>query len=332
MSFMKMIYEKARSDRKKIVLPEGIEPRMIKAVPIILEKGLADIVILGDEEEISKLAKEYNADISGAQIINPLKSDKLEEYTETYYQLRKHKGISIEGAREQIKVPLYFGAMMVRKGEADGKVAGSITATGDVLRADLKIIGTADDISIVSGFFIMIVEDENFGHNGVLVLADCAVNPNPDAGQLAEIAVSSARTAKRLVGMDPKVAMLSFSTDGSAQHPLVYKVQEATSKAREIAPDVEIDGEMQADAALIPEVAQTKYPKSKVAGDANVLVFPDLEAGNIGYKLVQRLGGAKAIGPILQGIAKPVNDLSRGCSVQDIVDVVAITAVQAQNS
>ncbi|GAB6138447.1 phosphate acetyltransferase [Halanaerobaculum tunisiense] len=331
MDFINQIHEQARSDKQKIVLPEGTEPRMIKAFPEILGEDIADIVLLGDKKEIRKNASKYRIDLTEVEIINPTQADKLEEYAQTYYELRKHKGITIEEAREQIKDPLYFGSMMVNKGDADGKLAGSVNATGRVLGADFKIIGTSEDISNVSGFFIMIVENKNFGKDGVLVFSDCAVNPNPDADQLAEIAVSSARTAKNLIGMDPKVAMLSFSTNGSANHELVDKVQEATAKARDLDSGIEIDGEMQADAALIPEVGERKYPESEIAGDANVLVFPDLQAGNIGYKILQRLGGAKAYGPILQGIAKPVNDLSRGCSVQDIVNVTAITAVQAQN-
>ena len=331
MSFIKSIHQQAKNDKKKIVLPEGTETRMIKAVPLILEKGIAEVVLLGSEEEIKEIALEHGIDLAGAEIINPAQSDKLEEYGERYYQLRKHKDITEEEAKEQVKDPLYFGSMMVKKGDADGKVAGAENATGNVLRAAIKIIGTTEGISVISGAFIMIVNDKDFGEDGLLVFGDCAVNPDPDASQLAEIAVSSAQTAQSLAEVDPKVAMLSFSTNGSANHKLVDKVQQATAKAKEMDPDLKIDGEMQSDAALVPKVAQKKYPDSDIAGQANVLVFPDLEAANIGYKLVQRLAHAEAIGPVLQGIAKPVNDLSRGCNVQDIVNVTAITAVQAQN-
>ncbi|MGM0501961.1 MAG: phosphate acetyltransferase [Bacillota bacterium] len=331
MSFINNIHQQAQADKKKIVLPEGTEERTIKAVPSILEKGIADVVLLGAEAEIKDLAAEYDVDLTGAEIINPVESDNLEEYGATYYKLRKHKGISEEEALEQVKDPLYFASMMVQKGAADGKIAGAENATGNVLRAAIKIIGTKEGISVISGALVMIVENKDFGNDGVLVFADCAVNPDPDADQLAEIAVSSAKTAADLTAIDPKVAMLSFSTKGSAKHELVDKVKAATAKAQEINPELDLDGELQADAALVPGVAETKCPDSTIAGQANVLVFPGLEAANIGYKLVQRLGDAEAIGPVLQGIAKPVNDLSRGCSVEDIVNVTAITAVQAQN-
>jgi len=331
MSFIGKIHDKAKSNRKKIVLPEGTEPRMVKAVPIILEKEIADVVLLGDQQDIKDVALEHGVDLTGVEIINPLESDKLSDYAQTYYELRKHKGISLEQAQEQIKDPLYYGAMMVKKGDADGKVAGAANSTGNVLRAAIKIVGTAEGISVISGAFIMIVQDKDFGTDGLMVFGDCAVNPDPNANQLAEIAISSAKTAKDLAGIDPRVAMLSFSTNGSAKHEFVDKVQEATKIAQEAQPELKIDGEMQSDAAIVPVVAQKKYPDSELAGTANVLIFPDLEAGNICYKLVQRLAHAEAIGPVLQGIAKPVNDLSRGCNVQDIVNVVAITAVQAQN-
>ncbi|MBM7556580.1 phosphate acetyltransferase [Halanaerobacter jeridensis] len=331
MSFIKNIHQQAKSDKQKIVLPEGTELRTIKAAPLILEKGIADVVLLGEEKEIREISLEHGVDLDGAEIINPVESDKLEEYGETYYELRKHRDITEEEALEQVKDPLYFASMMVEKGEADGKVAGAENATGNVLKAAIKIIGTKEGISVISGALVMIVGDKDYGEDGVLVFGDCAVNPNPDAEQLAEIAVSSAQTANNLTKIDPKVAMLSFSTNGSAQHESVDKVVDAIAKAKELDPELEIDGEMQADAALVPKVAKTKYPESEIAGEANVLVFPNLEAANIGYKLVQRLAHAEAIGPILQGIAKPVNDLSRGCNVQDIVNVAAITAVQAQN-
>ncbi len=331
MSFIGQIHEQAKENRKKIVLPEGTDPRMVKAVPVILEKEIAEVFLLGVESEIQDVALEHGIDLSGVEIINPLESDKLEEYGAEYYQLRKHKGISQEDAVEQIKDPLYYAAMMVKQGDADGKVAGAANATGNVLRAAIKIIGTSEGISVISGAFIMIMQDKDFGQDGLMVFGDCAVNPNPDSNQLAEIAISSAKTAKNLAGIDPKVAMLSFSTNGSARHEFVDKVQAAVKKAQEVKPDLKIDGEMQSDAAIVPVVAKKKYPESDIAGEANVLIFPNLEAGNICYKLVQRLAHAEAIGPILQGVAKPVNDLSRGCNVQDIVNVVAITAVQAQN-
>ena len=330
MSFIENVHQQAQAEEKRLVLPEGTEPRIIKAVPVILEKELADIILLGKEDEIRSIAEQEGVDLSGVEIVNPAKASNLADYAKSYYQLRKHKGISQAEAKEQIKDPLYYASMMVEQGAADAKVAGADNATGNVLRAAIKIIGTSDGISIVSGAFIMILDEADFGEDGLLIFADCAVNPDPDAEQLAEIAVSSAQTGKDLAKIDPKVAMLSFSTDGSAQHELVTKVEQATATARELDPSLEIDGEMQADAALVPAVAQKKYPSSKIAGEANVLVFPGLEAANIGYKLVQRLAGAEAIGPVLQGIAKPVNDLSRGCSVEDIVNTAALTVVQAQ--
>ncbi|WP_408956540.1 phosphate acetyltransferase [Natroniella sp. ANB-PHB2] len=330
MSFISNIYQQARQKRKKIVLPEGADARVVEAVPIILEKGVADIVLLGEEKEIQDVASECGTDLTGVEIINPVESDKLEEYSQAYYQLREHKGITLEEAREKVTDPLYFASLMVEKGDADGKVAGAVAETGKVLRAALRVIGTAPGISVISGAFIMIVKDKDFGDGGLLVFGDCAVNPNPTSEQLAEIAVSSARTADSLVGIDPQVAMLSFSTNGSAKHEMSDKVRNATGLARELAPELKIDGEMQADAAIISKVAEKKYPESDLAGHANVLIFPDLQSGNIGYKLVERFAQAEAIGPVLQGIAKPVNDLSRGCCVQDIVNVTAITAVQAQ--
>lgn len=331
MNLMEKIWEKARADRKTIVLPEGTEPRVIEATSKILKEGLANIILLGDEKEIQKISQEKNVNIQGAQIINPLTSDKFDEYAEYFYELRKKKGMTPEKARETMKSELYFGTMMVKMGHADGMVAGSINTTGDLLRPALQIVKTAPGISVVSSTFVMILPNENYGDNGVLLFADCAVNPNPNAEELASIAVSTAKTAKALAGIEPRVAMLSFSTKGSAKHELVDKVLEATKIAKEMAPDIEIDGELQADAALVAKVGNLKAPGSSVAGRANVLVFPDLQAGNIGYKLVQRLGGAEAIGPVSQGFAKPINDLSRGCSPEDIVNVTAITAVQAQN-
>lgn len=332
MNLMEKIWEKARNDKKKIVLPEGIEPRVIEATSKILKEGLADIVLLGDEAKIKSIAKDRNANIEGAQIINPEVSEKFEEYVQYFYDLRKSKGMTQEKARETMKNVLYYGTMMVKLGHADGMVAGSINTTGDLLRPALQIVKTAPGISVVSSTFVMILpEGSKYGDDGILLFADCAVNPNPTAEELASIAVSTAKTAKALAGIEPRVAMLSFSTKGSAKHELVDKVVEATRIARELAPDLQIDGELQADAALVEKVGNLKAPGSSVAGKANVLVFPDLQAGNIGYKLVQRLAGAEAVGPVSQGFAKPINDLSRGCSSDDIVNVTAITAVQAQN-
>lgn len=330
MDIMKIFKNKAKNDKKTIVLPEGYEPRVYKAAEKIIEQDLAELFLLGDENEILKKAKEDNVDLTGVKIINPEDSSYLDEFAETYYELRKHKDITKEEAKDQMKDPLYFGVMLVYTEKADGMVAGSVNATGNVLSPAFKIIKTKPGISVVSGAFIMNVPNCCYGNDGVMIFSDCAVNPNPTAEQLSEIAISSAETARDMLGIDPAVAMLSFSTKGSACHELVDKVVRATEIAKEKSPEIMLDGELQADASLIPEVAKTKSPESDVAGKANVLIFPDLQSGNIGYKLVQRLAGAEAIGPILQGIAKPVNDLSRGCSVEDVVNVTAITAVQAQ--
>ncbi len=331
MNVMKEFKNKARESKKTIVLPEGYEPRMINALPKIKDENLADIILLGEKQKIEEIAEKEGVNLDDINIIDPAKSELKEEFAEIFYELRKHKDITKEEALNQVTDPLYFGVMLVHTEKADGMVAGSINATGDVLRPALQIVKTKDNISVVSGAMIMDVPETEYGHDGIFIFSDVAVNPNPDAKQLAEIAVSSADTARLLPGVDPVVAMLSFSTKGSAKHELADKVIEATNLAQEMAPELSIDGELQADAALVPEVGKKKSPESDVAGRANVLVFPDLQAGNIGYKLVQRLAKASAIGPILQGMAKPVNDLSRGCSVEDIVNVVAITAAQAQN-
>lgn len=331
MSLMEQIWAKARNNKKKIVLAEGVEPRVIEATSKILKEGLADIVLLGNEDKIRQLAGERKVNIDGAEIIDPVLSEKFDEYVQQFFEMRKSKGMTPEKAKETMKNELYFGTMMVKLGHADGMVAGSINTTGDLLRPALQIVKTSPGISVVSSTFIMIVPNKQYGDDGVMLFADCAVNPNPNAQELASIAVSTAKTARALAGIEPRVAMLSFSTKGSANHELVDKVTEATRIARELAPEIQIDGELQADAALVQKVASLKAPGSSVAGKANVLVFPDLQAGNIGYKLVQRLAGAEAIGPVSQGFAKPINDLSRGCSSDDIVNVTAITAVQAQN-
>lgn len=330
MKISQLIREKAKKNPKIIVLPEGEEPRMIKAAETIINEGLASLILLGIEENINSKAQELGVNLSNKiQIINPKASEKFEEYAESYYQLRKHKGVSLDEAYQLLENPLYFGALMVYHDDADGLVAGSINATGDVFRPALQTIKTAPGINIVSSSFIMVVPDCPYGEKGIMVFADCALNPEPNAEQLADVAIASATTGKALVGFEPRVAMLSFSTKGSGKHPLVDKVIEATKIAKEKKPELLIDGELQADAALIPSIGERKAPNSKIAGKANVLIFPDLHSGNIAYKLIERLAKAEAIGPISQGMKKPVNDLSRGCSVEDIVNVVAITVLQA---
>lgn len=328
-NFMEKIKEQAKSDKKKIVLAEGTEPRTVKAAAMILEQGMADIVLLGDESEIKKVAGDL--DISKAEIINPEMSDKFEEFVNKLYEMRKSKGLTLDQAKELMKNPLYFGVMMVKNDIADGMVAGAINSTANVLRPSLQILKTAPGTKLVSSFFVMVVPNCEYGENGIFIYSDCGLNENPDAEALSEIAIASAKSFKSLVGAEPRVAMLSYSTYGSAKSELVDKVQLATKLAKEKRPDLALDGELQADAAIIPAVGKSKAPGSKIAGTANVLIFPDLNAGNIAYKLTERLAKAEAYGPITQGIAKPVNDLSRGCSAEDIVGVVAITCVQAQN-
>lgn len=327
MDLIKKLRDDAKAANKTIVLAEGEDERVIKAASILLQEKIANIVLLGNEEEIDKLAE--GLDISGVQIIDPNLSPKADEYASLLFEFRKHKGMTMEQASELVKDTVWYGTLMVKKNDADGMVAGALHATGDVFRPAFQIIKTAPGISVVSSAFIMIVPNKEYGNDGIMLFSDCAVNPNPDASQLAEIAIASAGTWKVLIGGEPRVAMLSFSTKGSARHEMVDKVVEATNIAKEIAPDIPIDGELQLDAAIVPEVAKLKAPDSKVAGNANILIFPELEAGNIGYKLVQRLAKAEAIGPITQGLAMPINDLSRGCSVDDIVNVTAITALQA---
>ena len=330
MELMKQIWESAKNNRKKIVLPEGDEERTLVASQRINEEGLADVYLVGSEQVIREKAEALGVNLEGVNIVDPETSDKLDTYINEFYELRKAKGMTVEKAGKIVRDPLYFGTMMVKMGDADGMVSGAVHTTGDLLRPGLQIIKTAPGVSVVSSFFIMMVPGSQYGEGGMLLFSDCAVNPNPNADQLAAIAIATADTAKNLCKMDPKVAMLSFSTMGSADHEMVDKVRKATELAKELRPDLLIDGELQLDAAIVPSVAAQKAPNSPVAGKANVLVFPDLQAGNIGYKLVHRFAGAEAIGPMCQGFAKPINDLSRGCTSDDIVSVVMLTAVQAQ--
>jgi phosphate acetyltransferase len=330
MSFLEQISERAKSNIKTIVLPESSDIRTIKAAAMVQERGLANIILVGRAEEVKKLAGKL--DISKAKIIDPQTSGKFEEYADAFYEMRKAKGMTPEKARELMKNELYWGVMMVKMGEADGMVSGAIHSTADTLRPALQILKTAPGTKLVSSFFVMVVPDCEYGSKGTFLFSDCGLVENPNADELSEIALASSKSFKNLVGAEPKVAMLSYSTYGSAKSELTEKVIEATRLAKEKAPDLAIDGELQADAALVPSVGKSKAPRSMIAGNANVLVFPDLNSGNIAYKLVQRLAKAESYGPVTQGIAKPVNDLSRGCSAEDIAGVVAITAVQAQHS
>lgn len=331
MSYIDIIKEKAKSDRKTIVLPETTDKRTLIAASQITREGIADIIMIGDAEKIHDGANWLEIELDGVTIINPLLSSKTEEYAELLYEVRKHKGMTLEKARETLlSDPLTYGVMMVKANDADGMVAGACHATADTLRPALQILKTAPGVKLVSGFFLMCIPDCDMGHEGTFIFADCGLNQDPTPEELAAIADSSAKSFKLLVGAKPIIAMLSHSTKGSAKHPLVDKMVEATRLAHEMYPGLTIDGELQADAALVKAVAKTKAPGSEVGGLANVLVFPNLDCGNIAYKLVQRLGKAEAYGPMLQGISKPVNDLSRGCSWEDIVGVVALTAVQAQ--
>ena len=330
MAFIDEIKEKAKANRKVIVLPESEDMRTLEAADSILKEGIAELILLGNEDKIAADCKKGGFDVSGAEIIDPEKSDKLEKYTELLTELRKSKGMTEEEAKKILTTSnTYFGVMMIKAGDADGLVSGACHSTADTLRPSLQILKTKPGTKLVSSFFIVVVPDCDLGEHGTFVFSDCGLNQNPNAEELAEIAKSSAASFSSLVGAEPKVAMLSYSTMGSAKHDDVTKVQEATRIAKEANPELALDGELQLDAAIIKSVGEFKAPGSKVAGHANTLIFPNLDAGNIGYKLVQRLAKAEAYGPLTQGIAGAVNDLSRGCSASDIVGVVAITAVQS---
>lgn len=324
------IIARAKANKQRIVLPEGTEERTLRAADRLLADGVADIILIGNPVEINELATTFGLNhIGKATLVDPKNNEKKAVYADLLFELRKKKGMTPEQATALAEDPLYLACLMIKNGDADGEIAGAQNTTGNVLRPALQIIKTAPGISCVSGAFLMFLKDKSYGDDGVMVFADCAVMPNPTAPELAQIAVATAETARSIVGVEPRIAMLSFSTKGSASHEMVDKVTEATRLAHEMEPDLKLDGELQADAALVASVATQKAPGSTVAGHANVLVFPSLEVGNIAYKLVQRLAGAEAVGPILQGMAAPVNDLSRGCSVDDIYKMVAIAANQS---
>lgn len=330
MSFIDEIKERAKTNIKTIVLPEAEDIRVLEATQKILNEGFAKVILVGNEENIFKKAKENNINIDEAKIVNPSNSEKFDEYVNLLVELRKNKGMTVEEAKKLVVDPVYYGMLMVKNNEADGLVSGAAHSTADTLRPALQILKTAEGTKLVSAFFVMVVPNCQYGEDGTFVFADCGLNPNPGVDDLEAIAVSSAKSFEQLVKKQAKIAMLSYSTYGSAKSELTEKMVNATKQIKENHPELSVDGELQLDAAIVPEIAKSKAPGSDVAGQANVLVFPDLNAGNIGYKLTQRLGKAEAYGPLCQGIARPVNDLSRGCSSDDIVGVVAITAVQAQ--
>ena len=330
MNFIEEVKLRAKKDLKTIVLPEGEDTRVLEATQKILREKFAKVILVGNKNKIEKIATENNLDINEATIVNPEESEKYNEYVNLLVELRKNKGMTEEEAKKLVLDPVYYGMLMVKNGEADGLVSGAAHSTADTLRPALQILKTAAGTKLVSAFFIMVVPNCKYGEEGTFVFADCGLNPNPNADELEAIAVSSAKSFEQLVQKDAKIAMLSYSTYGSAKSELTEKMINATNLIKTNHPELAVDGELQLDAAIVPEIAKSKAPGSKVAGQANVLVFPDLNAGNIGYKLTQRLGNAEAYGPLCQGIAKPVNDLSRGCSSDDIAGVVAITAVQAQ--
>ena len=330
MSFIEEIKQRAKKEIKTIVLPEAEDIRILKATEQVLKEQYANIVLVGSQAEIEKKAEENHIHIEGAKIVDPTNAEKYEEYVNLLYELRKHKGMTIEKARELVKDPVYYGMLMIKDEQADGLVSGAAHSTSDTLRPALQILKTAPDTKLVSAFFVMVVPDCEYGEKGTFIFADSGLNENPDAESLSEIAISSSKSFKQLVEKEPKVAMLSYSTYGSAKSELTEKVIEATKLAKEKEPTMLVDGELQLDSAIVPEIAEFKAPNSPLKGEANVLVFPNLDTGNIGYKLVQRLAKAEAYGPLCQGIARPVNDLSRGCSSEDVAGVVAITAVQAQ--